>query len=79
MFKLTSKILKGLQSIFGTFGSFGITVFYMVILGLLIGYFVNIYKLVTLAMHQDIEWTVMIVLRIVGVVLGLLGGILGWL
>lgn len=80
MFKLIFKILDKIKAFFGALGVFGIVVFYLLILGLFIGYFINIYKLVTFALHHPVvDWTLMLVLRIVGVFIGLLGGILGWL
>lgn len=80
MFKLIFKILDKVKAIFGALGVFGIAVFYMLILGLFVGYFINIYKLVTFALHhQVVDWTLLFVLRIVGVFIGFLGGILGWL
>lgn len=80
MFKLISKILDILKGFFGILGVFGLTLYYIVCVGLIIGYFINIYKLIIFAInHQTLDLTLMFVLRIVGIFIGLLGGILGWL
>lgn len=80
MFKLISKILGTLKGFFGILGVFGLTLYYIVCVGLIIGYFINIYKLIIFAINQQtFEITLMLVLRIVGIFMGILGGILGWL
>ena len=80
MFKLIFKILDKFKGFLGALGVFGITMYYIVVLGLLVGYFVNIYKLIFFAMNQQsFEITLMLVLRIVGIFMGILGGIVGWL
>lgn len=73
-------LLKVLRNIFGTLGAFGLCLYYMFMIILLIGYFLNIYKLLQFVLTNglDTDITVLFIVRIVGIFIGILGGFVGW-
>lgn len=60
-------------------GSFGVVLYIILIFGIVIGYFVNIFKLIGMVFSLGFtDHVAVFILRLVGVIFGLLGGIVGW-
>lgn len=74
-------LLRALKNMFGALGMFGLCLYYIVMIGLLIGYFINIYKVIQIALSNglDTDITVLFIIRIVGIFIGILGGVVGWI
>lgn len=74
-------LLRVLKNMFGALGMFGLCLYYIVMIGLLIGYFINIYKVIQIALSNglDTDITVLFIVRIVGIFIGILGGVVGWI
>lgn len=69
--------MRKVHNFFTSLGLVGYVTYFLLCIVLLIGWFLNIGKLVGLR-HSD-EITVEIIIRIIGVFGGPLGGIMGWL
>lgn len=74
-------LLRALKNMFGALGMFGLCLYHIVMIGLLIGYFINIYKVIQIALSNglDTDITVLFIVRIVGIFIGILGGVVGWI
>ena len=59
-------------------GIFGYLVLFAVVIALAIGWILNVYHLIVIAMKGGVEITIPLILQIVGVFAAPLGGVLGW-
>lgn len=69
--------MRKLHNFFVSLGIVGYITYFAIIIALLIGWFLNIGTLIGMR-HTD-DFTLEILLRIVGIFIGPLGGVMGWL
>lgn len=74
------KIWASIYGIFATLGVAGIVGFWVLCFVMVLGWWVNVYKLVTSVVTLEVvHFTGLFILRVLGIFVGPLGGIMGWI
>lgn len=71
-------MFKAIYSFFAALGILGIISYFVLLIAGIVGYVMNLYKLVMMIIEPGVEFTVLLVGRAVGVFFGPLGAILGY-